>query len=39
MYKKTRFGFPAVLTIFSAPNYLDVYGNKACVQSLAGPRP
>lgn len=24
-------GFPAVLTIFSAPNYLDVYGNKAAV--------
>lgn len=22
---------PAVLTIFSAPNYLDVYGNKAAV--------
>lgn len=22
MYKKTRFGFPAVLTIFSAPNYV-----------------
>ncbi|KAL7415011.1 Metallo-dependent phosphatase-like protein [Mrakia frigida] len=31
MYKKTRFGFPAVLTIFSAPNYVDVYGNKAAV--------
>lgn len=24
-------GFPSVITIFSAPNYLDVYGNKAAV--------
>jgi serine/threonine-protein phosphatase 2B catalytic subunit len=32
MYRKTRTTqFPAVMTIFSAPNYLDVYNNKAAV--------
>ncbi|KAK2748954.1 3',5'-cyclic-nucleotide phosphodiesterase (PDEase) (3':5'-CNP) [Myotisia sp. PD_48] len=32
MYRKTRTtGFPSVMTIFSAPNYLDVYSNKAAV--------
>ncbi|KAI8373213.1 serine/threonine-protein phosphatase 2B catalytic subunit A1 [Radiomyces spectabilis] len=32
MYKKSRTtSFPAVMTIFSAPNYLDVYNNKAAV--------
>lgn len=32
MYKATRSsGFPSVMTVFSAPNYLDVYGNKAAV--------
>jgi serine/threonine-protein phosphatase 2B catalytic subunit len=32
MYKKTKTtGFPSVMTIFSAPNYLDVYSNKAAV--------
>jgi serine/threonine-protein phosphatase 2B catalytic subunit len=32
MYKRTRStGFPSVMTIFSAPNYLDVYNNKAAV--------
>eukprot|EP00124_Ichthyophonus_hoferi_P004333 Ihof_evm2s464 gene=Ihof_evmTU2s464 len=32
MYKKSAVtGFPAVITIFSAPNYLDAYGNKAAV--------
>ncbi|KAI9202672.1 calcineurin [Polychytrium aggregatum] len=32
MYRKTRTtGFPSVITIFSAPNYLDVYNNKAAV--------
>ena len=31
MYRKTKTtGFPSVMTIFSAPNYLDVY-NKAAV--------
>ncbi|KAL0088348.1 calcineurin catalytic A subunit [Phycomyces blakesleeanus] len=32
MYRKSRAtSFPAVMTIFSAPNYLDVYNNKAAV--------
>ncbi|KAI8853760.1 Metallo-dependent phosphatase-like protein [Chytridium lagenaria] len=32
MYRKTKTtGFPSVITIFSAPNYLDVYNNKAAV--------
>ncbi|RKP27743.1 serine/threonine-protein phosphatase 2B catalytic subunit [Syncephalis pseudoplumigaleata] len=32
MYKRTQTTcFPAVMTIFSAPNYLDVYNNKAAV--------
>ena len=32
MYRKSQVtGFPALITIFSAPNYLDVYGNKAAV--------
>ncbi|KAI0062652.1 serine/threonine protein phosphatase 2B [Artomyces pyxidatus] len=32
MYRKTRTtGFPSVMTVFSAPNYLDVYNNKAAV--------
>lgn len=32
MYRKTKAtGFPSVITIFSAPNYLDVYNNKAAV--------
>ncbi|KAK9718606.1 3',5'-cyclic-nucleotide phosphodiesterase (PDEase) (3':5'-CNP) [Basidiobolus ranarum] len=32
MYRKTRTtGFPSVMTIFSAPNYIDVYNNKAAV--------
>jgi serine/threonine-protein phosphatase 2B catalytic subunit len=31
MYKPNpATGFPSVITIFSAPNYLDVYGNKVC---------
>jgi serine/threonine-protein phosphatase 2B catalytic subunit len=29
MYRKTKTtGFPSLITIFSAPNYLDVYNNK-----------
>jgi len=29
MYKKSATtGFPSLITIFSAPNYLDVYNNK-----------
>ncbi|EPZ31162.1 Serine/threonine-protein phosphatase 2B catalytic subunit [Rozella allomycis CSF55] len=32
MYRKTKStGFPSVITIFSAPNYLDVYNNKAAI--------
>ncbi|XP_075412657.1 serine/threonine-protein phosphatase 2B catalytic subunit gamma isoform isoform X3 [Tenrec ecaudatus] len=32
MYRKTQTaGFPSLITIFSAPNYLDVYNNKAAV--------
>lgn len=32
MYKRTKtLGFPSLLTMFSAPNYLDTYNNKAAV--------
>ncbi|KAJ3303522.1 3',5'-cyclic-nucleotide phosphodiesterase (PDEase) (3':5'-CNP) [Kappamyces sp. JEL0829] len=32
MYRKTRTtGFPSVITIFSAPNYLGIYNNKAAI--------
>jgi hypothetical protein len=32
MYRKTKTtGFPSVMTLFSAPDYLDVYKNKAAV--------
>jgi serine/threonine-protein phosphatase 2B catalytic subunit len=32
MYRKSQAtGFPALITIFSAPNYLDVYNNKAAI--------
>lgn len=32
MYRKSRkTGFPSVMTLFSAPNYLDVYNNKAAM--------
>lgn len=32
MYRKNKTtGFPALMTIFSAPNYIDVYNNKAAV--------
>ncbi|CAL4078152.1 unnamed protein product, partial [Meganyctiphanes norvegica] len=31
MYRKSQTtGFPSLITIFSAPNYLDVYNNKEC---------
>ena len=29
-------GFPAVTTIFSAPNYCDYYGNKGAVLKFSG---
>jgi serine/threonine-protein phosphatase 2B catalytic subunit len=36
MYRKTKTtGFPSVMTIFSAPNYLDVYNNKGFRQYSA----
>ena len=32
MYRKTRTtGFPSVVTLFSAPNYLDMHNNKAAI--------
>lgn len=35
MYRKSQTtGFPSLITIFSAPNYLDVYNNKVCIQQL-----
>lgn len=36
MYKKTKTGFPAVITMFSAPNYLDVYNNKGAILKYDG---
>ncbi|GJJ10603.1 3',5'-cyclic-nucleotide phosphodiesterase [Clathrus columnatus] len=36
-YRKTlTTGFPAVMTVFSAPNYLDAYNNKAAVFKYDG---
>ncbi|KAJ8380055.1 hypothetical protein SKAU_G00008330 [Synaphobranchus kaupii] len=32
-------GFPSLITIFSAPNYLDVYNNKVADSSTALPHP
>ncbi|TPP41279.1 Calcineurin-like phosphoesterase family protein [Leishmania donovani] len=34
LYKKTNKGFPAVICIFSAPNYCDTYDNRAAVVML-----
>jgi len=32
MYKRSKnTGFPSLITMFSAPNYLDVYNNKAAI--------
>jgi hypothetical protein len=28
MFRKSPKGFPSVITLFSAPNYLDAYNNK-----------
>jgi serine/threonine-protein phosphatase 2B catalytic subunit len=37
MYRKSQdTGFPSAITIFSAPNYVDVYGNKAAVLKYDG---
>jgi len=36
MYRKNdASGFPTVITMFSAPNYLDVYNNKGAACLLA----
>lgn len=36
MYRKTKTtGFPSVMTIFSAPNYLDIYNKYAQLLLLA----
>lgn len=38
MYRKSQTtGFPSLITIFSAPNYLDVYNNKVSVFSIFPP--
>jgi hypothetical protein len=34
MYKWSSEKFPAVITIFSAPNYCDFYNNKGAVIKL-----
>lgn len=35
MYRKSQTtGFPSLITIFSAPNYLDVYNNKGKARAL-----
>ncbi|EDX01930.2 uncharacterized protein Dyak_GE15961 [Drosophila yakuba] len=35
MYRKSQTtGFPSLITIFSAPNYLDVYNNKAAIRAI-----
>ncbi|XP_023313514.1 serine/threonine-protein phosphatase 2B catalytic subunit alpha isoform-like isoform X1 [Trichogramma pretiosum] len=31
LYRLTDKNFPSLMTVFSAPNYLDVYGNKAAI--------
>lgn len=32
MYRRSRTsGFPSLMTIFSAPNYIDIYNNKAAI--------
>ena len=37
MYRKSATtGFPSVITIFSAPNYLDVYNNKGRLHARVG---
>lgn len=35
MYRKSQAtGFPSLITIFSAPNYLDVYNNKGKIPAI-----
>ena len=33
-YRATKTNFPALMTMFSAPNYLDVYNNKVCADII-----
>ncbi|KAG5476839.1 hypothetical protein CUR178_04025 [Leishmania enriettii] len=35
LYKKTTKGFPAVICVFSAPNYCDTYDNRAAMVMLS----
>lgn len=40
MYRKSQTtGFPSLITIFSAPNYLDVYNNKGNGRDFIPDRP
>ena len=40
MYRKSQTtGFPSLITIFSAPNYLDVYNNKGLPTASPSPSP
>ncbi|CCA68662.1 related to calcineurin catalytic subunit [Serendipita indica DSM 11827] len=36
MFKYTSENYPSVITIFSAPNYCDIYGNKGAVMTWSG---
>ena len=36
MYRATPHSFPSLITIFSAPNYLDAYNNRAAVIKYIG---
>lgn len=36
MYRRTENDFPSLITIFSAPNYLDAYNNRAAVIKYIG---
>ena len=36
MYRKTELDFPSLITIFSAPNYLGAYHNRAAVIKYIG---
>lgn len=36
MFPKTPDGYPSIISIFSAPNYCDAYGNKGAVLLFEG---